>query len=270
MDAGRLDALSSLVAYKKNVILYGAPGVGKTYAAKRLAYAIMGQKDDTRIEMVQFHQNYSYEDFILGFKPHEESFQLQQGVFYRFCQKAQKDSQRPYFFIIDEINRGNLSKIFGELLLLIEKDYRGFPITLAYGDTPFSVPPNICILATMNNADRSLAMIDYALRRRFSFFEMAPGFSAPGFAAYQKKLQSPLFNALIEQIKALNEEIEKEPSLGKGFLIGHSYFCGPDMDKPQRLKQVVQFDIVPMLEEYWFDQPQKALFWQERLNGVFA
>lgn len=172
MNSDRYDTLVSLLKKKKNLILQGAPGVGKTFAAKRLAYSMMGVKDDSRIEFVQFHQNYSYEDFVLGYKPMEDRFVLQQGTFYRLCQKAANHPDEDYFFIIDEINRGNISKIFGELLMLIEKEYRGEKISLAYSGTSFAVPENVYIIGMMNTSDRSLAMIDYALRRRFSFFEM--------------------------------------------------------------------------------------------------
>ena len=135
------DKLENLLLRKKNLILQGAPGVGKTFAAKRLAYAIMGEKDDNRVMQVQFHQNYSYEDFVMGYKPNEEGgFELRNGKFYDFCKIAESDEEHKYFVIIDEINRGNLSKIFGELLMLIENDYRDKPIQLAYKDELFAVP----------------------------------------------------------------------------------------------------------------------------------
>ena len=168
MDEDRYNILKALLLTKKNVILQGAPGVGKTFAAKRLAYSIMGEKDTNRVKMVQFHQSYSYEDFIMGFRPTETGFELKKGVFYEFCRKASEDD-RPYFFIIDEINRGNLSKIFGELFMLIESDKRGVELQLLYADEQFSIPSNVYIIGMMNTADRSLAMLDYALRRRFAF-----------------------------------------------------------------------------------------------------
>ena len=142
----------------------------------------MGEKDSSRIELIQFHQNYSYEDFIMGFKPEQDGdgFKLTSGIFYNFCKKAEANPENDYFFIIDEINRGNMSKIFGELLMAIEKEYRGKNITLAYSGIKFMVPSNVYIIGMMNTADRSLAMIDYALRRRFSFFEMEPGFETEG------------------------------------------------------------------------------------------
>lgn len=269
MTSEKYDSLKGLLLNKKNIILQGAPGVGKTFAAKRLAYSIMGVKDESRVEFIQFHQNYSYEDFIMGYKPSGEGFELQNGIFYKFCQKASNNQEVPYFFIIDEINRGNMSKIFGELLMLIEKDYRGKKLTLAYNGLPFSVPKNVYIIGMMNTADRSLALIDYALRRRFSFFAMEPGFSSDGFRQYLDSFHDDTFYALIEKVKELNFEIAKDPSLGSGFCIGHSYFCGQDECTDEWMQSVVEYDILPMLEEYWFDEPAKIQKWQNILRGVF-
>ena len=221
----RLYVLEALLRNKKNVILQGAPGVGKTFAAKKLAYYMMGEIDDSKIEMVQFHQNYSYEDFIMGYRPDGADYKLTDGIFYRFCKAASNQPDKEFFFIIDEINRGNMSKIFGELLMLIEKSYRGTKAIMAYSGMPFYVPENIYIIGMMNTADRSLAMIDYALRRRFSFFEMEPGFNSEGFTDYQNSIGNETFNTLIDQIKMLNKEITEDRSLGRGFQIGHSYFC---------------------------------------------
>ena len=271
MTEERYDVLEALLRNKMNVILQGAPGVGKTFTAKKLAYAMMGEVDDSRIEMVQFHQNYSYEDFIMGYRPDGADFKLTDGIFYRFCQTAANHPDKEYFFIIDEINRGNMSKIFGELLMLIEKDYRGTKATLAYSGMPFSVPENLYIIGMMNTADRSLAMIDYALRRRFSFFEMEPGFNSEGFTNYQKAFANETFDALIDQIKSLNKEITEDKSLGRGFQIGHSYFCGREEAgcTDEWMRSVVEFDILPMLSEYWFDEPTKLQRWEKNLRGVF-
>lgn len=269
MTEEKYDTLVALLAKKQNIILQGAPGVGKTYAAKRLAYSIIGSKDDSRIEFVQFHQSYSYEDFIMGYKPTGEGFELQNGVFYRFCQKAGNTPNLPYFFIIDEINRGNLSKIFGELLMLIEKEYRGTKATLAYNGLPFSVPKNVFIIGMMNTADRSLAMIDYALRRRFSFYSMEPGFTSEGFQTYLKVLDNETFGMLVDRIIDLNVEITKDSSLGSGFCIGHSYFCNQKECTDEWMQSVVEYDILPTLEEYWFDEPAKVQKWQNILRGVF-
>ena len=254
------ERLENLLLRKKNLILQGAPGVGKTFAAKRLAYAIMGEKDDSKVMQVQFHQNYSYEDFVMGYKPNEEGgFELKNGVFYRFCKRAAADSEHKYFFIIDEINRGNLSKIFGELLMLIENDYRDKPIQLAYKDEMFAVPSNLYIIGMMNTADRSLAMIDYALRRRFSFFEMKPGFNNVTFEEEIRKLHDPHLNNLVKAIVELNKVIENDDSLGSGFCIGHSYLC--NLGYHYELENIVEYDIIPMLREYWFDNDN--LFNQE-------
>lgn len=269
MNDGRFDSLVSLLKNKQNLILQGAPGVGKTFAARRLAYAIMKEKDDNRVELIQFHQNYSYEDFIMGYKPQGEGFVLQNGIFYRFCQRAANLPNKPFFFIIDEINRGNMSKIFGELLMLIEKDYRGTKATLAYNGMQFTVPKNLYIIGMMNTADRSLALIDYALRRRFSFFEIEPGFNSDGFKAYQAVFDNDTFNTLIERIKELNKEIANDSSLGKGFCIGHSYFCGQKECSDEWIMEVIEYDIFPMLSEYWFDEPTKLQRWENILHGVF-
>ena len=269
MTEKRYENLVAVLRNKKNIILQGAPGVGKTFAAKRLAWSMMGEKDDSRIEFVQFHQNYSYEDFMMGYKPVEDGFELKYGIFYRFCQRAANQPDKEFFFIIDEINRGNMSKIFGELLMLIEKDYRGTKVTLAYNGLSFSVPKNLYIIGMMNTADRSLAMIDYALRRRFSFFEVEPGFDSEGFIHYQNGLNNETLNELINKVKDLNREITLDKSLGKGFCIGHSYFCGRDVCTEEWLHSIVDYDILPMLSEYWFDDANKLQRWENILQGVF-
>ena len=260
MDGERYQTLRALLLTKKNVILQGAPGVGKTFAAKRLAYSIMGEKDTSRVQMVQFHQSYSYEDFIMGFRPTESGFTLKKGVFYEFCRKATEDD-RPYFFIIDEINRGNLSKIFGELFMLIESDKRGVELQLLYADEQFSIPSNIYIIGMMNTADRSLAMLDYALRRRFAFFEMPPAFSSAGFQAYKAKINNVKFNRLVETVERLNREITEDDSLGEGFRIGHSYFCTNINISDEWLRSVVEFELIPLLKEYWFDESARVKDW---------
>ena len=269
MSKDDLTNLENLLKNKKNIILQGAPGVGKTFCARRLAFEMMGEKDESRVQLVQFHQNYSYEDFILGYKPSGSDFELQRGTFYKFCISAANNPDKPYFFIIDEINRGNLSKIFGELLMLIEKDYRGEKLTLAYKDEKFFVRKYVYIIGMMNTADRSLAMIDYALRRRFSFYDMRPGFESDGFKKYQAALANPRFDRLIEKIEELNRAIARDESLGAGFELGHSYFCGQKSVDDAWLHQVINYDIVPMLQEYWFDNRSEVKKWEAELNAIF-
>lgn len=273
MSEDKYDRLISVLKRKKNIILQGAPGVGKTFAAELLAYSMLGKKDTSHVSLIQFHQNYSYEDFIMGYRPTENGFVLTPGVFYEFCQKAQQHPKEDYFFLIDEINRGNLSKIFGELLMLIENGYRGKPVMLSANGESFTVPKKLYVIGMMNTADRSLAMIDYALRRRFSFIEMEPGFKTEGFKAYQKRLGNETFDKLIAVVERLNEEIKNDSSLGKGFCIGHSYFCGLENLKDSmvgQMREIVEYDILPMLEEYWFDSPAQVAKWESELRGVLA
>ena len=269
MDADQYDTLVDLVRIKKNVILQGAPGVGKTFAAKRLAYSMMGVKDQERVMMVQFHQSYTYEDFIEGFRPSSGStgFEIKKGSFYNFCKKAADDLDSEYFFIIDEINRGNLSKIFGELFMLIESDKRGNALQLLYSDEKFYVPANVYIIGMMNTADRSLAMLDYALRRRFAFFSMLPGFRSEGFKKYKDALNNSRFNSLIACIEELNNKIAEDSSLGEGFRIGHSYFCGITSITDKTLSNIVEYEIIPLLHEYWYDDPVKVRDWADRLRS---
>lgn len=272
------DKLRSLVLRKKNIILQGAPGVGKTYSAKRLAYSIIGEKNESRICMVQFHQNYSYEDFIMGYRPNDSGgFELQSGVFYNFCIRCKENPDKPYFFIIDEINRGNLSKIFGELLMLIETDKRGEKnsLNLVYERKPFYIPENLHIIGMMNTADRSLAMIDYALRRRFSFYTMQPAFENAdqnGFGAYTQDISCDLYHSVITKIRELNDTIRKDSTLGKGFEIGHSYFAPDNKSEinDEWVRGVVEYEIIPLIEEYWFDDDKKVDEWTKALYQVIG
>lgn len=253
------ESLKELLRRKKNIILQGAPGVGKTYAAKRLAYSIMGEKDEDRVKLIQFHQSYSYEDFIMGYRPTDNGFSIKHGVFYDFCKLAQGNPDKPFFFIIDEINRGNLSRIFGELLMLIEADKRGEKMTLAYEDVNFYVPENVYIIGMMNTADRSLAIIDYALRRRFCFFELVPAFKTENFSQYLKdnNVDDAVIEKIVRKLSYLNSKIENDPNLGSGFRIGHSYFCDCNTDSLW-YENVIKYEVAPLLEEYWFDDLETA------------
>jgi len=261
-----LDSLSR----KKNVILQGPPGVGKTYISKRLAYLLIGEKAQSKVAMVQFHQSYSYEDFIQGWRPQESGgFERRNGAFYEFCRLAEQDMESNYVFVIDEINRGNLSKIFGELLMLIEADKRGpeyaIPLTYAHdlSDT-FFIPPNVHIIGMMNTADRSLAMVDYALRRRFTFIDLVPAFDSDLFREFldEQGVDSEVLDLIIERMSSLNEQIRSEKTnLGPGFELGHSFFCPHDTEDELGIdwyRSVIKSEIAPLLKEYWFDDTDKA------------
>ena len=266
IDESEVQSIKDSLGTKKNVVLQGPPGVGKTFVAQRLAYYLIGQKKKANIGMVQFHQSYSYEDFIQGYRPTEEHFELKDGVFYRFCEEARERPDEKFVFIIDEINRGNLSKIFGEIMMLIEADKReekyAVKLTYAKNETdPFFVPENVHLLGLMNTADRSLAIVDYALRRRFRFFDIKPSFGE----SFKKHLSSKgvsneLIDKICSKIETLNNFIrEDHRNLGEGFMIGHSYFCDPPLsaeDHNKWLSDIFNYEIVPLINEYWIDNKE--------------
>jgi len=267
LDRGYFEEMLVLLDTKKNLILQGPPGVGKTFIARRLAYALLKAEDRSRVKFVQFHQSYSYEDFIEGYRPTEGGgFALRKGLFRDFCKKALDNSTQDYVLVIDEINRGNLSKIFGELLMLIEPDKRSpaWNVQLAYSGDDFHVPANLHLIGLMNTADRSLAMVDYALRRRFAFFTLDPQYQSAGFSSYLEELGASraLVSAIVTRFGALNEAIAKDTTnLGRGFCVGHSFFCsaGPQITLDEAWYQrVVKTEVAPLLREYWFDRPTQA------------
>lgn len=282
IDDEQYDIIKNTLIRKKNIILQGVPGVGKTFCAKRLFFSIIGKKDDTKIKTVQFHQSYSYEDFIQGFRPNKTGkFELKNGLFYNLVkeaceeyEKAEKEKRKAIDFciIIDEINRGNLSKVFGELMMLIEGDKRKkeWAIKLTYSpEEDFYIPKNLYIIGTMNTADRSLTMIDYALRRRFSFITLNPAFE-------NRKLENYLINdegiddefaTKITQMYIQLNRFIKDTFKNDNFIIGHSYFINQlDRDKLESsYKEIVKYDIKPLLEEYFFGEEEKI---NEALNKI--
>ena len=272
MDEDTYEMAAEILKEKKNVILQGPPGVGKTFIAKRLAYSLMGVRDPKRVRMVQFHQSYSYEDFVMGYRPTDTGFAIRKGAFYNFCKDAEEDSENDYFFIIDEINRGNISRIFGELFMLIENDKRGIQLELLYTGEKFAVPENVYLIGTMNTADRSLALLDFALRRRFSFIDLEPGFDTEGFRKYLEEIGDARFDRLIDRVIRLNEAIREDPSLGEGFCIGHGYFGGllNWSGDGRTLERIVKYELIPLLKEYWPDEPQTVKEWSRQLEGAIA
>ena len=266
IEENKFDRIVSTLKRKKNIVLQGAPGTGKTYIAKRLAYSLMETKDDRRVAMVQFHQSSNYEDFIQGFRPDDDgNFRLKNGVFYDFCELAKGTPDSDFVFIIDEINRGNLSKVFGELMMLIEPDKRDrryeMPLTYASGgNEKFYVPDNLYLIGTMNTADKSLSLVDYALRRRFAFLEMDPGFQSKVFAEVLTKwdISSSMIDKIRSMMRELNQKIEDDSmNLGRGFRIGHSFFVPNTKveDEEKWFQEIIEFEIAPLIEEYWMDDP---------------
>ena len=279
LERDELDRIMAQLERKKNLILQGPPGTGKTFLAKRFAYARMGERADERIASVQFHQSYSYEDFVGGYRPavtddQQLVFESRDGAFLRLCQRAREAPYERFVMLIDEINRGNLSRVFGELLMLIEADKRSpeHAVELQHRmadvdstDGKFFVPPNVYIIGTMNLADRSLTGMNVAMRRRFAFAELRPQFDNRRFAAEVKKtgMLDDMLDRIRTRMVALNATIEDDASLGRQYAVGHSFFC-PDSDGPPGgdwdawYEAVVEFEIRPLLEEYWFDDATKA------------
>ena len=256
IDSEGFDDLTALLERKKNLILQGPPGTGKTFAAKRLAYAHMGAKDESCMLQVQFHQGSSYEDYIVGYRPSKDgTFTPELGTFAKFFRRAAEPAHRPenFYLIIDEINRANISKVFGEMLMLIESAHRNETLEIPGIEEPLCVPDNVYIIGMMNTADRGLALVDYALRRRFAFYTMTPALDHPRFIADIASQNNIRLPPLVDAVKNINNKIKDDPSLGQGFCIGHSYFAGNGKLSDRDVSAIVEYEIIPLLQEYWFD-----------------
>lgn len=269
LERATLEQAIDLLKTKKNLVLQGPPGTGKTWLAKRLGYALIGEKDASRLMAVQFQPSLSYEDFVRGYRPNGTTgLQLVDGAFLEAVAAARAEPGRPYVLVIEEINRGNPAQIFGELLTLLEADKRSESeaLRLAY---PMSqtervhVPPNLYVIGTMNLADRSLALVDLALRRRFAFVNLDPSFGA-AWQQYCKARGAPdeLLRTIRQAIVALNEVIAADQSLGAQFRVGHSFLTpAAEMDAPRWktwISNVILTEIRPLLLEYWYDAREKA------------
>jgi MoxR-like ATPase len=263
---------------KKNIILQGPPGTGKTWLAKRLGYALIGEKNIHQLKAVQFHPNLSYEDFVRGWRPSGEGkLSLIDGPFMEAINKA-KNSSAPYVVVIEEINRGNPAQIFGEMLTLLESDKRNADegLELSYrksDDERVYIPENLYVIGTMNIADRSLALVDLALRRRFAFIDLKPNINSAwkSWLVDKIKIPSNIANEIQQRMISLNDQISKDQSLGSQYQIGHSYVTptSPITDPKEWFKQVVQTEIYPLLNEYWFDNPDNAIKIRDQLLQDF-
>ena len=281
LEHEEIERMKEILQNKKNLILQGPPGVGKTFIARKLAYVLMGEKADARITSVQFHQSYSYEDFVGGLRPDVSGdqqliFTPQDGTFLKLCDRARDDSDNKYVMLIDEVNRGNLSRVFGELLMLIEADKRteDNAIELQHQRNSirsddngkadkFFVPENVYIIGTMNLADRSLTGMNIAMRRRFGFVELEPQFDKNVFTKWlseETNMPKDMQTRIHNKMSALNDAIAGDVSLGKNYAVGHSFFCPSEdvKDWEEWYKRVVDYEIRPLLEEYWFDKLEEA------------
>lgn len=280
LSEAQIEKLLERVRTKKNLILQGPPGTGKTWLARRLGYAIVGERESTRVKSVQFHQNLTYEDFVRGYRPSADGkLVVSEGIFMTMVRAAIGDPNGKYVLVIEEINRGNPAQIFGELLTLLEDSKRdeSESIELTYPDEEgirsVYVPDNLYIVGTMNLADRSLALVDLALRRRFAFADLQPEFGDAwrkwvaelGFAEH-------VAHEIARRMSDLNQMIEDDSRLGKQFRVGHSYVT-PSEELSQEswtwFQDVVEHEIAPLLEEYWFDSPKDFKAAVERLKQPF-
>jgi len=267
-ELSRINEILERLRDKKNIVLQGPPGTGKTWLAKKLAFALMEKRVEDNIRSVQFHPNLSYEDFVRGWRPSGDGkLKLVDGPFLEIANAAEESSDENYVIIIEEINRGNPAQIFGELLTLLEADKRAPNSSLALcyprdESEKIFIPENLYVIGTMNIADRSLALVDFALRRRFAFMDLEPALNDHWLKWCREKcgISDSVLRKVKDRIESLNEQISDDQSLGPQFRIGHSYVT-PNFrvkDPDIWFRQVVQTEIGPLLEEYWFDSTEKA------------
>ena len=280
LEQKKLETILQRLRDKKNLILQGPPGTGKTWLAKKLAFAAIGERDEDKIRPVQFHPNLSYEDFVKGWRPSDEGkLDLVDGPFLQMINTAKDDPESKYVIIIEEINRGNPAQIFGEMLTLLESDKRKETeaLELSYrkreGERVY-IPENLYVIGTMNVADRSIAMVDFALRRRFAFVDLEPilGSTWRNWVHDECKIDEEFLLQVEERIKTLNKQIAEDSNLGAQFRVGHSYVtpsAGGIDNSPEWFKQVVETEIGPLLDEYWFDTPDTAQKAKEQLLEGF-
>lgn len=271
LEKDELETILRTWRQKKNLILQGPPGTGKTWLAKRLARVLTGSTDTSLITAVQFHPTVSYEDFVRGWRPSGDgSLTLVDGVLLQIAQRAAAEPDRTHVLVIEEINRGNLAQIFGQMLTLLEADKRTAEqaMRLAYmrpGEKPFHLPDNLYVVGTMNLADRSLAMVDFALRRRFGFADLTPQYELPWVTWVGERVDGASeadVQRLGEAMKGLNAQIVAAPGLGEQYQIGHSFLTPGKNERglPFRpwAESVIRQEIRPLLTEYWFDQPAQV------------
>ena len=277
LEKERLATILERLQSKKNVILQGPPGTGKTWLAKRLAFALIGHKSESRVRPFQFHPNLSYEDFVRGWRPGVDArLNLVDGPFLRVIADAMADPSNDYVVVIEEINRGNPAQIFGEMLTLLEADKRtpADALTLSYSKSPqerVHIPPNLYVIGTMNLADRSLALVDLALRRRFAFIDLEPTFGSRwrNWVSEQYGIDPEFLTDVEHRLATLNQAIADDPSLGSQFRVGQSVVTptpsSPTESPREWFRQVVETEIGPLLDEYWFDDPARSRSEKERL-----
>jgi 5-methylcytosine-specific restriction protein B len=276
LDLKVLSGFLSRLTSKKNLILQGPPGTGKTWLAKRLAKALIGRRTplQSQLRSVQFHPSLSYEDFVRGYRPSGDGLVLTDGVFLQAVGAALAEPDLAHVLIIEEINRGNPAQVFGEMLTLLEntKRSRSDAMELAYRKRPgekIHVPENLFIIGTMNIADRSLALVDLALRRRFAFVTLEPLLNdAWADWCRDKGFADNVVEVIQNRMNALNETIAQDRALGPQFRIGHSYVTpGTDgtLDPITWFTEVIDTELAPLLEEYWFDAPERA---QEAITAL--